>query len=184
MIGLLAKLAKAAKFAHTAGAAVDVASNKLGSSDVPAGSAANSTEETEEPVDDTPLDYETLLEAGVPDARELLSAGDAAKMIGKRIRKVALTATDDFLMCDYLCRDRANTALGVHLSANTPWHYFDTEITKKETFEGIGDVAFRGDRQIYVKVGETTFWINTAGEVTINMALEAARLVVDRLSGG
>lgn len=181
---MLAKLAKAAKFAQTAGAVMDVAANKIASPDGEDGSCEPPGEASAEAGDHVPPEYRRLLEAGAPDPRALLSPEDTARIVGKRARKVALAATEDILMCDYLCRDRAETTLGVHLSAHTPWHYFDTEILKKETFEGVGDAAFRGDRKIYVKAGKTTFWIHTAGEVTISMALDAARLVVDRLAEG
>ena len=66
----------------------------------------------------------------------------------------------------------------------TPWDYYDTEIPKKEVFADLGDAAFRSGRQIYVKFGETVFWIHTAGEVMVAPAIAAARLVLERLQEG
>jgi hypothetical protein len=176
MIGILAKLAKAAKLAQTAEAAIDIASNKLG----PGGEAGA---KPAAPADDVPSAYRALLDAGVADVRELLTAEEAGRLIGKRIRSASLAATDDCIVCDYHCKDRAGTVLGVHLSKTMPWEGFDHEIAKKELFDDLGDAAFRGGRQIYVKTGDCVFWIHTAGEVMVETAVEAARLVVGRLRG-
>ena len=72
----------------------------------------------------------------------------------------------------------------VHLPSGQQWEYFDSEIPKKEIFQDVGDAAFRGGRQIYVRVGEAVFWIHTSGEVMVDMAIEAARLVARRLRDG
>ena len=177
MIGLVAKLAKAAKLAQTAEAAIDVASNRIGGGE----KRSDGAEAAQEPQDKTPSEYRALLEQGVPDARELLTADEAERIIGKRIRGISLAATDDCLVCDYHCKDRAGTVLGVHVSKTMPWEEFDTEIVKKEIFENLGEAAFRGGRQIYVNAGDTVFWIHTAGEVMVKMAVDAAQLVADRL---
>ena len=176
MIGILAKLAKAAKLAQTAEAAIDVATNKLDSK--PAGSAP-AAEKSEGEV---PEEFRAMLESGVPDPRELLPAAKVEEIIGKPVRSVSLAATDDCVVCDYNCKDRAGTVLGLHLSTSMAWDEFDSEIAKKEVFDDLGDSAFRGGRQIYVKAGETVFWIHTAGEVMVNMAVEAARAVLAQLA--
>ena len=179
MIGIVAKLAKAAKLAQTAEAAIDVASSKIGAGDSPEKPSEGEKEST---VAELPAGYQALLDTGVPDARRLLSSAEAARIIGKPIRKILLSGGDGVLACDYLCGDRAGTTLGVHVAVEERWDYFDTEVPKKELFDDVGDAAFRGGRQIYVKAGETVFWIHTAGEVMVNMALDAARRVVRSLA--
>ncbi|MGI9244888.1 MAG: hypothetical protein ACR2RV_29060, partial [Verrucomicrobiales bacterium] len=121
-----------------------------------------------------------LVEAGGLDLRQLLSAEEATKLIGKQVRRTALAADGDNLSCDYHCADRAGTVLGVHVPLSQGWDHFDSEISRKETFADLGDDAFRGGRQIYVKFGDTVFWIHTAGEVMVAPAVEAARLVLRR----
>jgi len=177
MIGLVAKLAKAAKLAHTAEAAIDLAANRI----APSAKLDPTSAGAHPPVDAAPADYRALLEAGAPDARGLLSAAEAAQIIGKPIRKTSLAGSDGTLQCDYRCNDAAGTTLGLHIATTQPWHSFDSEIAKKEIFHDVGDAAFRGGRQLYVRSGETVFWIHTAGEVMVGMALEAARLVAGRL---
>jgi hypothetical protein len=183
MIGLLAKLAKAAKLAQTAGAAIDVASNRIAPDRASASGSAGDGAQATPPAaaGDVPDAYRAMLDAGARDARELLSSADASRISGKPTRKIALGGADGYLMCDYHCDERANTILGLHVSATIPWEQLDTQITKREVFDDVGDAAFRGARKIYVRAGDTVFWINTAGDVTIGMALEAARLVVGRL---
>jgi len=197
MIGLLAKLAKAAQLAKQAEAAIDVASNRIdGKKPEKKGDDGETKEETpasetaskpepepakKKPVDNTPAEYRAVMEAGAKDARLLLTAEDARTITGKRVKATILAAHDEYLICDYACKDRAGTTLGLNVSATLTWEHFDAEIPKKQIFEGVGDAAFRGSRQIYVKAGDVVFWIHTAGEVTIKMALEAANLVVRRL---
>ncbi|MFT4548578.1 MAG: hypothetical protein ACI8XO_004899 [Verrucomicrobiales bacterium] len=173
MIGILAKLAQAAKLAHGAEAAIDVASKRL----VPGGGAADPSM----PAPELDPAYLKLVEGGLPDARKLFSAKDAVRIIGKRIRNVALAATDDCLVCEYHCKDRAGTVIGVHLSKTLPWEGFEGELVKRETFADLGDDAFRSGRQLYVKQGEIVFWIHTGGEVMVAMAVEAARIVLANL---
>lgn len=177
MIGIVAKLAKAAKLAQTAEAAIDIASNKLAPGEKPGKPGGMEGA----PVDEVPAGYRALLDAGTPDPRDLLGAAEAARIVGKPIRKTSLAGRDGVLSCDYRCDDRADTTLGVHVEATRPWEYFDSEIAKKEIFQSVGDAAFRGGRQIYVKAGERVFWIHTAGEVMVEMAVEAATIVAKRL---
>ena len=169
MIGILAKLTKAAKMAQTAEAAIDIASNRI------------SQDSGEKKLAGVTDDFEPMLEAGVPDPRELLTADEVAEIVGKRVRSISLAATADCLVCDYHCKDSSGTTLGVHVSNSLPWAGFEAEIEKKEIFDELGDAAFRGGRRIYVKSGDTVFWIHTAGEVMVDMAVQAARLVVPRL---
>ena len=173
MIGLLAQLAKAAKLAQTAEAAIGVASSKL-SPAAPTAAGVGSE-------GDLPAAYQAMIEAGGPDLRQLLSAEDASGLIGKKVRRTALAVDGETLSCNYHCADSAGTVLGIHIPLGKSWEHFDSEIPKKETFTDLGDQAFRGGRQIYVKCGDTVFWIHTAGEVMVAPAVEAARLVLRRL---
>ena len=189
MIGILAKLAKAAKLAQTAEAAIDVASNKLGPKEGGGTGSDPSGEGDPSPSGDgesvappEKSEFDLQIEAGVPDPRKLLSASDVESIIGKRVRGVSVVGTDDCLVCDYLCKDRSGTVLGLHVTKTMPWEGFDTEIEKKEIFDDLGEAAFRGGRQIYVRAGDDlVFWIHTAGEVMVDMAVRAARLVLGRL---
>ena len=173
MIGLLAQLAKAAKLAQTAEAAIGVASNKLG--------GATPTAPPAKPEGGIPAAYRAVLDGGGLDVRLLLTEGDAAGLCGKPIRRTELVADGGALACDYHCGDPAGTALGVHVSLDEGWEFYDSEIPKMEVIAGLGDAAFRGGRQIYVKYGDIVFWIHTAGEVMVAPAVDAARLVVARL---
>ena len=177
MIGIVAKLAKAAKLAQTAEAAIDVASNKLS----PGEDSTGAPDSGLAPEADLPADYQALLDSGIWDARSLLTAPEAEKIIGRPVRGRTLSGRDETLICDYLCRDRASTVIGVHLPSTLPWEHFDSEIPKKEIFQDVGDAAFRGGRQIYVRVSGAVFWIHTSGEVMVDMAIEAAKLVAGRL---
>lgn len=173
MIGLLAQLAKAAKLAQTAEAAIGVASHKLG--------GATPTAPTAKPEDGLPAAYRAVLDGGGLDVRQLLTKSEAAGRCGKPIRRTELVADGKSLACDYHCGDQAGTALGVHVSLDKGWDFYDSEIPKMEVIAGLGDAAFRGGRQIYVKCGDIVFWIHTAGEVMVAPAVDAARLVAARL---
>ena len=187
-------LRKAARFAQHAKTVIDGVQRHLDKNGGPGGSVTGAASETsatasagKQPPPNRGADpavsssYRAMMDAGARDGRELLGREDAASILGTPVREAALTGQEEYLQCEYYAEDGSGTNLGIGVSALMPWDYLDTELSKDETMDGLGDQAFRSGDTIYVNAGESIFWITRGGAATDVHSRQAAELVMARL---
>ncbi|MEO2030964.1 MAG: hypothetical protein ABGZ35_02650 [Planctomycetaceae bacterium] len=125
--------------------------------------ASDDATATRSPAQTLPTLRDQHLAGGYRDPLSLLSAHDAARLLGRPVRNPSAHAEEEYLSCHYATVENQSIYITLSVSAGMPWDYIRDEVAVGFPSAPFGDEAFIVDDSIYVRRGETIFWVSGRG---------------------
>ena len=118
---------------------------------------------------------------GCPDPLELLTAQDAAQLMGCAMAEPSTTGEEEYISVHYGCADDRSMYVSLSVSALMPWDFVQTEVSTSPAPQPVGDESLVADDMLYVRQGERFFWIYGRG-ITDATLYRIAKHVAERMA--
>ena len=107
--------------------------------------------------------YSQHIENGCPNPLKLLTVSEAERLMGCKIANPTTTGEEEYVGCHYGCSDDRSMYVALCVSASMPWDYVKDEIGSEVAKRHVGDEALVAGEMLYVRSGESFFWLYGRG---------------------
>ena len=121
------------------------------------------------------------LERGCRNPLELLTKDEAESLMGCPIATPSTTGEEEYIGAHYGCMDDRSMYVALCVSSLMPWDYIRDEVSTESAPQSVGDEALVSGEVLYVRQGESFFWLFGRG-VESAVVYSIARHVANRLS--
>ena len=125
--------------------------------------------------------YQRHVENGCHDPLKLLTVDDAERLMECVIATPSTTGEEEYIGCHYGCADDRSMYVSLSVSALMPWDYITDEVTSQPAPRIVGDEALALGDMLYVRQGDSFFWIYGRG-VDDETIYRVAEHVADRMA--